>query len=98
MCANSEGSGETARMPRLTWAFAGHLCDKYYNLMSWLFHSEGSGETARMPRLTWAFAGHLCDKYYNLMSWLFHSSDVHTKQGYTTAMAVREKPHVVNKL
>ena len=36
MCANSEGSGETARMRRLGWAFAGRLCDKYYNLMSWL--------------------------------------------------------------
>ena len=36
MCANSEGSGETARMRRLAWAFAGRLCDKYHNLMSWL--------------------------------------------------------------
>ena len=36
MCANSEGSGETARMRRLAWAFAARLCDKYHNLMSWL--------------------------------------------------------------
>ena len=36
MCANSEGSGETARMRRLAWVFAGRLCDKYHNLMSWL--------------------------------------------------------------
>ena len=36
MCVNSEGSGETARMPRLAWAFAGRLCDKYHHLMSWL--------------------------------------------------------------
>ena len=36
MCANSEGSDETARMRRLAWAFAGCLCDKYHNLMSWL--------------------------------------------------------------
>ena len=36
MWANSEGSGETARMRRLAWAFAGRLCDKYHNLMSWL--------------------------------------------------------------
>ena len=36
MCANSEGSGETARMRRIAWAFAGRLCDKYHNLMSWL--------------------------------------------------------------
>ena len=37
MCANSEGSGETARMHRLAWAFAGRLCDKYHNLMSFKF-------------------------------------------------------------
>ena len=36
MCANSEGSGETARMRRLAWAFVGRLCGKYHNLMSWL--------------------------------------------------------------
>ena len=30
----SEGSGETAQMRRLAWAFAGRLCDKYHNLMS----------------------------------------------------------------
>ena len=36
MCANSEGSGETVWMSRHAWAFAGHLCDKYHNLMSWL--------------------------------------------------------------
>ena len=36
MCANSEDPGETARMRRLAWAFAGRLCDKYHNLMSWL--------------------------------------------------------------
>ena len=36
MCANSEGSGETAWLRSLAWAFAGCLCDKYHNLMSWL--------------------------------------------------------------
>ena len=36
ICANSEGSGETARMRRFAWAFAGRICDKYHNLMSWL--------------------------------------------------------------
>ena len=36
MSANSEGSGETARMRRLAWAFAGRPCDKYHSLMSWL--------------------------------------------------------------
>ena len=34
MCANSEGSCETAQM--LARAFAGRLCDKDNNLMSWL--------------------------------------------------------------
>ena len=40
MCVNSKGSGETAQMRRLGWDFAGRLCDKYHNLMSWLisFH------------------------------------------------------------
>ena len=36
MCVNSEGSGESVWMRRLAWAFAGRLCDKYRNLMSWL--------------------------------------------------------------
>ena len=34
ICAQREGSGETAR--RLALAFAVRLCDKYHNLMSWL--------------------------------------------------------------
>ena len=38
MCANSEGSGETAGMRRLPWAFVGRLCDKYHNLISWLIY------------------------------------------------------------
>ena len=38
MCANSEGSGETARMRSLAWALAVRLCDKYHNLMSWLIY------------------------------------------------------------
>ena len=36
MCADSKGSGETARMRRLARAFTGRLCDKHHNLMSWL--------------------------------------------------------------
>ena len=36
LCANSEGSGER----RLAWAFAGRLCDKYHNLMSWLIYTS----------------------------------------------------------
>ena len=38
MWGNSEGSGETVRMCRLAWAIARRLCDKYYNLMSWLLY------------------------------------------------------------
>ena len=48
MCANSEGSGETARMCRLAWAFAGSLCDKYHILMSWLIWAT-SWENLLMP-------------------------------------------------
>ena len=36
--ANSEDSGETARIRGLARAFAGRLCDKYHNLMSWLIY------------------------------------------------------------
>ena len=36
MRANSESSGGTAWMRRLAWAFAGCICDKYHNVMSWL--------------------------------------------------------------
>ena len=32
--ANSDGSGETARMRRLAWAFADRLYGKYHNIMS----------------------------------------------------------------
>ena len=41
MCANSERSGETARMHSLTSVFAVRLSDKYHNLMSWLIWYEG---------------------------------------------------------
>ena len=34
--ANSKGSGKTAWMRRLTWAFAVGLCDKYPFLLNWL--------------------------------------------------------------
>ena len=36
MGANSEGSGETARIRRLAWAFAGRLRDKNHSLICWL--------------------------------------------------------------
>ena len=39
MYVNSEGSGETVQMRRLTWAIAGGLCDKYHNLLGWLIYS-----------------------------------------------------------
>ena len=39
-CADVQArSGKTLRMRRLTWAFVGHLCDKYHNLMSWLIYA-----------------------------------------------------------
>ena len=31
----SEGSGKTARMRRIASAFAGRICGKYHDLMSW---------------------------------------------------------------
>ena len=40
MCANSEGSGETAQIRRLACAFAGRLYDKYHYLMSWLISTS----------------------------------------------------------
>ena len=42
MCANSEGSGDTARIRSLAWAFAVRLCDKYHNPMSWRKYERGS--------------------------------------------------------
>ena len=35
-----------ARMRRLTWAFAGRLCDKYHNLISWLKLRHGEHANA----------------------------------------------------
>ena len=43
MCANRQGSGETARdaQARLSHRWDSRLCDKYQNLLSWLkFHSN----------------------------------------------------------
>ena len=40
MCANSEGSGETAHPRSRTRAFADQLCDKYHNLISWFIYSN----------------------------------------------------------
>ena len=40
MCANSEGSGETARMRRIAWSFDVRLCYKYHNFMKCLILSH----------------------------------------------------------
>ena len=53
MCANSEGSGETALMRGLAWAFVVRLCDKYHNLMSWLkYHNCKFSENHLLNSLT----------------------------------------------
>ena len=49
MCANSEGSGETAWMHSLAWAFAVCLCDKYHKLMSWLNYTILRNHTPQKP-------------------------------------------------
>ena len=61
MYANSEGPGETARMRRLAWAFAGRLYDEYHELATITqkhTHSQmkhpltiGSEEIAQMSQL-----------------------------------------------
>ena len=54
MCANSEGSGDPARMPKFAWAFAGRLYDKYHNLLSWLkqwiYHDNNLLESLQKAR------------------------------------------------
>ena len=57
MCASSEGSGKTARKRRLAWAFAGRLCDKYHNLMSWLIWNCLRGPSGY---------NHILSKFYRL--------------------------------
>ena len=52
MCANSDGSGMTAQMRRFTWAFAGRLCDKYHNLMSWFILEYTHKLSLSMSKLT----------------------------------------------
>ena len=49
ICATIEGSGETAWMHRLARAFAGRLCDKYHNLMSWLKYPCYRSKFAGLP-------------------------------------------------
>ena len=43
MTANSKGSGKTALMRRLIWAFAGRLCGKYSFPMCWRIYTVQSG-------------------------------------------------------
>ena len=40
MCANTEGSGETAHFYRLVRAFAARICNKYKNRVNWLILCE----------------------------------------------------------
>ena len=55
MCVNNEGTGKTAQMLRVAWAFAGRLCDKYHNLVHWLncivplFHQKIISYTPNSP-------------------------------------------------
>ena len=57
MCANSEGSGEAERMRRLAKAFAGRLCDKYHNLMSWFISAFPLGACISMRSLNVVLPG-----------------------------------------
>ena len=41
-CVRTAKLWRAARMRRLAWAFAGRLCDKYHNLMSWLISPSPS--------------------------------------------------------
>ena len=68
MCANSKGSGETARMHRLAWAFAGRLSDNYHNLMSWLILFLPVSHTVWCPTLQRSQWCHkLLDTLWSLM-------------------------------
>ena len=45
VCANSEGSGESAHMRRLTWAFTAHICNKFQNRLNWYVCLPATGKT-----------------------------------------------------
>ena len=51
-------SRETARMFRLAWAFAGRLCDRYHNLMSWLISAPTSRRISDSSTIRWS---NFCD-------------------------------------
>ena len=77
MCVNSEGSGETVQKRRLTWAFAGRLCDKYHNLMSWLIFGQDGGYSVH-PGHTLIWLYNVCHPictfwmHYNLLNEIPH--------------------------
>ena len=89
MCANSKGSGETARMRMLAWAFAGRLCDKYHNLMSWLksrcsislrpfkLSKPWSGNHAVTAKFFQLFPNSLLDRYWLVSRHFFLNAILH---------------------
>ena len=56
---DSEGSSEIPRMRKLAWAYAGRLCDKHHNLMSWLIYACGSSLASPLSILIGAFPENL---------------------------------------
>ena len=71
MCANSECSGETARMRRLALAFAGRRCDKYKNLMNWLIYLFlYSASLIRVFAVRIKILMHTCDFIDTVKHWL----------------------------
>ena len=74
ICANSDHSGESVQMRRLAWAFAGRLCDKYHNLMSWLIFERLGMETVSLdtPKLCCVWDGGSFNQHFvsTLWSWI----------------------------
>ena len=81
MYANSKGSGQI----RLAWAFAVRLCDKYYNLMSWLNYTFCFGNGTQcldhkcLCILSWLISEHwsmqflwqyICAKYFSCLQYV----------------------------
>ena len=81
----SKGSGETAQMRRLVWAFRllSHAIKTTVDCMSMsskcTYALNGSGETAQVRRLVWAFVARTCNKNDRRLceicqSWVFRFS------------------------
>ena len=77
----SKGSGETAQMRRLVWAFRllAHAIKTpsiaCLSLLNTLMFWNGSGETAKVRRLVWVFVARTCNKTHRrlrdlLMFWM----------------------------